>query len=175
GSGVDSFAGVGLGDCLWLCCAWGYWLGSVIAQVGYATLFFGTLGHYVPVFSSENRVISALAVSVLTWVIFAVVTGGVKQAAFLTTVTTIVKILPLLAFILLVAFLGFSWDRFTVDFWGTGADSTVGSVFDQVKDIMVFTVWVFIGVEGASVYSRQARSRRDISRATIIGFFAVLA
>ena len=174
-SGVYSYARVGLGDFVGFCSAWGYWLGSVIAQVGYATLFFGTLGHYVPIFSSENRVMSALAVSVLTWVIFAVVAGGVKQAAFLTTVTTIVKILPLLAFIILVAFLGFSWDRFTVDFWGTGADSTVGSVFDQVKGIMVFTVWVFIGVEGASVYSRQARSRRDISRATIIGFFAVLA
>ncbi|WJY91705.1 Arginine/ornithine antiporter [Corynebacterium faecale] len=174
-SGVYSYARVGLGDFVGFCSAWGYWLGSVIAQVGYATLFFSTLGHYVPLFSADNPVISALAVSVLTWLIFAVVAGGVKQAAFLTTVTTVVKILPLLAFIILVAFLGFSWDKFTVDFWGTGTDSTVGSVFDQVKSIMVFTVWVFIGVEGASVYSRQARSRQDISRATIIGFFAVLA
>lgn len=173
-SGVYSYARVGLGDFVGFCSAWGYWLGSVIAQVGYATLFFSTLGHYVPLFSAENPVISALAVSVLTWLIFAVVASGVKQAAFLTTVTTVVKILPLLAFIILVAFLGFSWDKFTIDFWGTGADSTVGSVFDQLKAIMVFTVWVFIGVEGASVYSRQARSRKDISRATIIGFFSVL-
>ena len=173
-SGVYSYARVGLGDFVGFCSAWGYWLGSVIAQVGYATLFFSTLGHYVPLFSADNPVISALAVSVLTWLIFAVVASGVKQAAFLTTVTTVVKILPLLAFIILVAFLGFSWDKFTLDFWGTGADSTVGSVFDQLKAIMVFTVWVFIGVEGASVYSRQARSRKDISRATIIGFFSVL-
>lgn len=173
-SGVYSYARVGLGDFVGFCSAWGYWLGSVIAQVGYATLFFSTLGHYVPLFSADNPVVSALAVSVLTWLIFAVVASGVKQAAFLTTVTTVVKILPLLAFIILVAFLGFSWDKFTLDFWGTGADSTVGSVFDQLKAIMVFTVWVFIGVEGASVYSRQARSRKDISRATIIGFFSVL-
>lgn len=173
-SGVYSYARVGLGDFVGFCSAWGYWLGSVIAQVGYATLFFSTVGHYVPLFSADNPVVSALAVSALTWLIFAVVASGVKQAALLTTVTTVVKILPLLAFIILVAFLGFSWDKFTIDFWGTGADSTVDSVFDQVKNIMVFTVWVFIGVEGASVYSRQARSREDISRATIIGFFAVL-
>lgn len=173
-SGVYAYARVGLGDFVGFCSAWGYWLGSVIAQVGYATLFFSTVGHYVPLFSSDNPVTSTIAVSMLTWLIFAVVSRGVTQAAFLTTVTTVVKTLPLLAFIILVAFLGFSWDKFTFDFWGTSAGGTVGSVFDQVKGIMVFTVWVFIGVEGASVYSRQARSRSDISRATVIGFVAVL-
>jgi len=40
---------------------------------------------------------------------------------------------------------------------------------------MLFTVWVFIGVEGASVYSKQASKRTDVGRATVIGFFSVLA
>lgn len=172
-SGVYAYARVGLGDFVGFCSAWGYWLGSVIAQVGYATLFFSTLGHYVPLFSAENRLTSALAVSTLTWVIFALVSRGISQAAFLTTLTTVVKILPLLAFIILVLFLGFSWDQFTVDFWGRNGD--LSSVFEQIKGVMVFTVWVFIGVEGASVYSRQARSRQDIGHATVIGFFSVLA
>ena len=37
------------------------------------------------------------------------------------------------------------------------------------------TVWVFIGVEGASVFSERARERRDVGRATITGFASVLA
>ncbi|STC70073.1 L-lysine transport protein [Corynebacterium pilosum] len=171
-SGVYSYVRAGLGDFIGFASAWGYWLGSVIAQVGYATLFFGTLGHYVPLFSAENRWVSVISVSVLTWAIFGMLTLGVKQAAFMNLVATVAKLLPIIAFILLVAFLGFSWDKFTADFWGTF--SGTGSVFDQVKGTMLFTVWVFIGVEGASVYSKQAKSRADVGRATILGFFAVL-
>ena len=39
---------------------------------------------------------------------------------------------------------------------------------------MLYTVWVFIGIEGASVYSKQARVRSDVGKATIIGFLSVL-
>ncbi|MHA2788536.1 amino acid permease [Corynebacterium sp. S7] len=168
-SGVYSYVRAGLGDFIGFASAWGYWLGSVIAQVGYATLFFSTIGFYIPFFSSENRWVSVISVSALTWVIFALLTRGVKQAAFMNLVATVAKILPILAFIVLVAFFGFSWDRFTMDFWGSG------DVFEQVKGTMLFTVWVFIGVEGASVYSKQAKSRNDVGRATILGFFSVLA
>lgn len=41
--------------------------------------------------------------------------------------------------------------------------------------MMLVTVWVFIGVEGASVFSERARTRADIGRATILGFLSVLA
>lgn len=170
-SGVYAYVRAGLGDFIGFASAWGYWLGSVIAQVGYATLFFGTLGFYVPFFSSENRIVSAISVSVLTWLIFALLTRGVQQAAMLNLVATVAKILPIMAFIILVAFVGFSWDTFTANFWGEGA----GTVFEQVQGTMLFTVWVFIGVEGASVYSKQASSRSDVGRATILGFFSVLA
>ena len=37
------------------------------------------------------------------------------------------------------------------------------------------TVFAFIGVEGASAYSRHARRRRDVGRATVLGFVSVLA
>ena len=171
-SGVYSYVRAGLGDYIGFTSGWGYWLGSVIAQVGYATLFFNTLGHYVPVFGPDHPVATAAAVSALTWTIFAVLSRGVKQAAFMNAVTTVAKLLPIGAFIVLVAFLGFSWDRFTFDFWSAGGST--GSVFEQVQGIMLFTVWVFIGVEGASVYSRQARTRNDVGRATVIGFLAVL-
>ncbi|QPK79863.1 amino acid permease [Corynebacterium lizhenjunii] len=169
-SGVYSYVRAGLGDFIGFTAGWGYWLGSVMAQVGYATLFFNTVGHYVPVF--EHRWLSALAVSALSWTIFAVLARGIKQAAIMNMVTSVAKIVPILAFIVLVAFLGFSWDTFTLDFWGRTVEA---SLFEQVQGIMLFTVWVFIGVEGASVYSKQARTRSDVGRATVIGFISVLA
>ncbi|MCS4531784.1 amino acid permease [Corynebacterium sp. ES2730-CONJ] len=170
-SGVYAYVRAGLGNYIGFTSGWGYWLGSVIAQVGYATLFFGTLGHYFPVFSSDNRLFQAICVSAMTWIVFAVLARGIQQAKIMNGVTTVAKLLPILAFIILVLFLGFSWDTFTVDFWGHAA---AGSVFEQVQGIMLFTVWVFIGVEGASVYSKQAHSRADVGRATVIGFFTVL-
>jgi arginine:ornithine antiporter/lysine permease len=64
---------------------------------------------------------------------------------------------------------------FTGNFWGDGGDSSLGGLFDQVKATMLVTVFVFLGVEGASVYSRYARRRSDVGRATVLGFVSVLA
>ncbi|MGV0448244.1 amino acid permease [Corynebacterium sanguinis] len=168
-SGVYSYVRAGLGDFIGFTSGWGYWLGSVIAQVGYANLFFSTIGHYVPVL--RNNLVLAVATSALTWVIFAALTRGVKQAALMNLVTTVAKLVPIVSFIVLVAFLGFSWDTFTLDFWGERSGTSFN---EQLQGIMLFTVWVFIGIEGASVYSKQARTRGDVGRATVIGFLSVL-
>jgi arginine:ornithine antiporter/lysine permease len=39
---------------------------------------------------------------------------------------------------------------------------------------MLLTVFVFVGIEGASVYSRYARNRTDVGLATVLGFLGVL-
>lgn len=169
-SGVYAYVRAGLGDFIGFTSGTGYWLGSVMAQVGYATLFFSTLGYYFPVLN--NHWVLGVSVSVMTWVIFFMISRGVKQAAFLNVVTTVAKLVPIVCFILLVAFLGFSWDKFTLDFWGKESGIPFGN---QLQGIMLYTVWVFIGIEGASVYSKQSRNRSDIGRATIIGFLSVLA
>jgi arginine:ornithine antiporter/lysine permease len=51
----------------------------------------------------------------------------------------------------------------------------LGSVLNQVKSTMLVTVWVFIGIEGASVYSARAQNRKDVGTATVIGFLICLA
>ncbi len=71
---------------------------------------------------------------------------------------------------------GFAFDpqTFSANFWG-GETRSVKSIFDQVTDTMLVTTFVFLGVEGASVYSRFARRREDVGRATVLGFLSVLA
>ena len=39
---------------------------------------------------------------------------------------------------------------------------------------MLITMFVFLGIEGASVYSRYAKRREDVGRATVLGFLSVL-
>ena len=161
-SGVYSYVRAGLGDFIGFTSGLGYWLGSVMAQVGYATLFFSTVAYYFA--PLNNRWVLAAAVSVMTWGIFIMLTRGVKQAAVMNVVTTVAKLVPILCFIVLVAFLGFSWDKFTLDFWGEG--STI-PFSQQLQGIMLYTVWVFIGIEGASVYSKQAKTRKDVGLSLI--------
>jgi len=43
-----------------------------------------------------------------------------------------------------------------------------------VRNMMLVTVWVFIGIEGASIFSSRAEKRSDVGRATVIGFITVL-
>jgi arginine:ornithine antiporter / lysine permease len=44
----------------------------------------------------------------------------------------------------------------------------------QARDTMLLTVFVFVGIEGASVYSRYAKDRNDVGIATVLGFLGVL-
>ena len=39
---------------------------------------------------------------------------------------------------------------------------------------MLVTVFLFVGIEGASVYSRYAKNRNDVGIATVLGFLGVL-
>ena len=177
-SGVYSYVRAGLGDFVGFASGWGYWLASIIAQVGYATLFFSSLAYFFPIFDGRNLLLNALCVSVLNWTIFAVLARGIRQAAVMNLITTTAKLLPIAAFLILVAFLGFNTEVFTADFWGRaltfGDDGDeAASLSTQVKGMMLFTVWAFIGVEGASAYSRRAKTRRDVSLATLLGFLAV--
>jgi arginine:ornithine antiporter/lysine permease len=78
---------------------------------------------------------------------------------------------PILIFILIL-FFAFKLDLFSFNLYG--GDLT-GSVLEQVRATMLVTVFVFLGIEGASVYSRFARERADVGRATIMGFIMVTA
>src|SRR5690606_1133777 len=64
-------------------------------------------------------------------------------------------------------------DVFTADFWGAG-NSDLGTVMNQVRNMMLVTVWVFIGIEGASIFSARAEKRSDVGKATVVGFVGVL-
>ena len=94
-----------------------------------------------------------------------------QTAAFVNVVVTIAKVVPILVFIAIAA-VGFKAGLFTADFWGrTQIDGApLGDTMAQVKNMMLVTVWVFIGIEGAAVYSQragQAQGRRPGHRARL--------
>ena len=170
-AGVYAYAKAGFGDYAGFLSAFGYWLVACIADVSYWVLIKATLGAFFPIFGDGNTVAAVLVSSVALWIFHFMILQGVKQAAAINTVVTVAKVIPILIFIVIL--LGaFKADLFRANFWGGEGIST--SLFEQVRATMLVTVFVFIGVEGASVYSRYARKRSDVGVATILGFAGVL-
>lgn len=171
-SGPYAYAEAGFGRFIGFNAAWGYWLSAWIGNVSYAVLIFGTLGHFFPAFGSGNTWQAVLGASAVLWAIHFLVLSGVRQAALVNVVTTIAKLLPIALFILFVG-LAFDGTIFSADIWSLQTPE-LGDVMTQVKSTMLVTLWVFIGIEGASVVSGRAERRSDIGRATILGFLVAL-
>ncbi len=172
-NGVFAYAKVGFGDFLGFCAAFGFWAGTCLGNVTYFVLINSTLGLFFPIFGGGNTPFAILFSSAILWVVHALVLRGVKEAAFVNTIVTVAKIFPIVVFIGTLAFI-FDFGKFVDNFWGGGAYS-FAEVFEQVRSTMLVTVFVFIGIEGAAVYSRYARTREHVGIATVTGFVGVLA
>ncbi|MFZ3025242.1 arginine-ornithine antiporter [Pseudomonas sp.] len=170
--GVYVYAKAGFGDYMGFSSAWGYWISAWIGNVSYMVLLFSTLGYFFPVFGEGNTLAAIIGASVVLWLLHFLVLRGIHEAAFINTVTTIAKMVPLALFIVLAA-IAFKMDVYTADFWGAN-NPELGSVMDQARNMMLVTVWVFIGIEGASIFSARAAKRSDVGKATVAGFIGVL-
>ena len=172
-SGIYAYAKAGFGDYPGFASAVGYWIGCCLADVACLVLIKATLGQFFPVFGDGTTPIAIAAASALLWGVHILILRGIKEAAALNTIATFAKMVPILLFIVIVIF-AFNGDVFAENFWG-GEEPTFANVSNQVRNTMLVTVFVFVGIEGASVYSRYARNRNDVGIATILGFLGVLA
>lgn len=170
-AGVFVYAKEGFGDYPGFLSAFGYWIGSCIGNVSYWVLIKSTLGAFFPVFGDGNTVTAIVVASVGIWLFHFLILRGVKQAAFINTVVTFAKIIPIVVFIVILIFV-FRFGTFHLNIESAAQE---GGLLQQVRATMLVTVFVFIGIEGASVYSRYAKERTDVGRATIFGFCAVTA
>lgn len=170
-AGIYTYAREGFGRFAGFNSAWGYWLSAAFGNVGFAVLIMQTLGYFYPSLLSGKSWQAILGGSILIWVMYFLVLRGVKSAAILNAVATAAKIIPIIAFIVIVGIF-FSFGKFSWDGWGTHAH--LGSMMAQIKSTMMVTLWVFIGIEGAVVVSGRAKNTKDVGRATFLGLFVCL-
>lgn len=173
--GIFTYAREGFGELVGFCSAWGYWLCAVIANVSYLVIVFSALSFFTDtpalrLFGDGNTWQAIVGASVLLWVVHFLVLRGVQTAASINLVATLAKLLPLGAFIVLAA-MAFRSDVFRLDFSGVALGVPV---WEQVKNTMLITLWVFIGVEGAVVVSARARHKKDVGRATLLAVLSAL-
>lgn len=172
-SGVYIYAKTGFGAYAGFNAAFGYWASNVAGNVFFMVFTMTTLGAFFPGLGQGNTLLAVVLASAGVWLFHVLIARGVRQATVVNRIVTIAKLVPILTFVVIAA-VGFEAGTFADNFWGSDARS-FRSVFEQVKQTMLVTTFVFLGIEGASVYSRFARRRADVGRATILGFLSVLA
>lgn len=193
-SGVFIYAKEGFGNYLGFTSALGFWAGTCIGNVSYFVLIKSTLGTFFPLFGDGNTIYAVIVASIILWGFHILILRGVKEAAIINTIVTYAKIIPIAVFIIVLAF-AFKSDIFAFNFMGTSDITPLAShaheytqsaqhiisgggvkesLFSQVRSTMLVTVFVFLGIEGASVYSRLASKRSHIGTATVFGFIGVL-
>lgn len=171
-NGIYRYSKDGFGDYMGFNSAWIYWLSSTFGNAAYATLVFGSLSYFFNMFNpSGNNLASIIAASVLIWLINILILKGVRQALILNIIVTISKIIPIFIFIIL-GIIAFHIDNLNFQFYGT---SSLGSIFSQVKNTMIATLWAFGGIEAAVVLSGRAKKSSDVGKATVIGLVGIIS
>lgn len=173
--GIYTYAREGFGDLMGFMSAWGYWLCATIGIVGYLVVAFEGIGTFTDseqfvLFGQGNTIASFIGSSLIVWLVHLLIANGVKEAALVNLVATFVKVFPLILFVGLAIWY-FSPEMFKQD---TQAIALNNSVSEQVKNTMLITLWVFTGVEGASVLSAHAKNKSDVGLATVLGIVIAL-
>lgn len=192
--GIIEYAEDGFGPFSGFISGWGYWLSAWLGNVGFATMVAQVLASLFPeMFSLDGtgaapNMIVIVFVSVVLWVLTFLVINGVENAAILNAIVMIIKVASILLFIAFAAF-SFKAGLFTEDFWGQASRNAVvmaeqaasgskelglGDIMNQVNNCFLIMMWVFIGIEGASVMSARAQKKSDVGKATILGLFVLL-
>ncbi len=169
-AGIFSYAKAGFGNYVGFFAAFGYWASACVGNVFYWVFITGTLGQVFPPLGEGNTPLAVGISSVGIWLFTALIRRGVREAAAINRIVTIAKTLPIVVFVILCLTV-FDPAVFAAN-WAGDASTGLG---EQIRTTMLVTVFVFIGIEGASVNSRHARRRSDVGRATVLGFLSVLA
>ncbi len=141
---------------------WGYWISCWSAVAAIAVAMVGYLGEFVPGLTTRPPMAAGAAVGAIV-ILTAVNIRGVKEAGLVQLVTTVLKILPLVA----VAIFGLS--RFEPAHFEP-FNPTGGSLWSAVQGCLALTLWAFLGLEAATVPAGDVESpRKTIPRATILG------
>ncbi|HUE79516.1 MAG TPA: amino acid permease [Sphingomicrobium sp.] len=148
--------------------AWGYWIAIAVGNTAIAVAAVSYLSYFIPALA-ETPGLGALAAAGLLWTLTVVNILSIRLAGSVQLVTTFLKLLPLIAVIAIAAIMV-----------GEGS-APVHTPFrsedislSAVSAAAALTLWAMLGVEAASVGSRNvANAERNVPRATMIGTLLV--
>ena len=152
----------GFGDFAGFLVAWGYWISIWTGNAAIAVAFASYLTVFWPALAESGVLAAAVAISSI-WLLSWVNAAGVRNAGIVQLVTTLLKLLPLLA-IAAFGLLYFNADHFTP--FNAGGESGLSAVTATIA----LTLWAFLGLESATIPADDVvNPERTIPRATVLG------
>ena len=139
-----------------------YWIGG---WIGNAAIVVAALGYLSAIFPLLNQTVPKVAaMMLLVWLPILINVAGMRFFTLFECVIAVLKFLPLF----LIAICG--WRYFNLGNLTSSFNVTGNSNWQAFSLAITVTLWLFIGVESATVPSdKTANPKRNIPRATIYG------
>lgn len=159
--GPYAYSRLAFGDLAGFLVAWGYWIALWSGNAAIAVAFVGALSAVVPWIGEASWHAAAVAIGAI-WTLTAVNAFGVRSAGAVQVVTSVLKMLPLLA----VAFFGLQY----FDLGALPAPTLDLPPLTALGATAALTLWAFLGLESATVPAESVEDpKRTIPRATVLG------
>jgi len=165
--GPYTFAKEGFGDFPAFLVAWGYWIAILATNAAITVTFLSYLSVFFPVLSENSVLAIAVGLGVI-WLLTYINSRGIKDAAWVQLVTTILKLVPLI----LIAIVGL----FFIEMEHLQPFNLSGeSDFSAITTTTTLTLFAFLGIESATIPADNIDNPTvNIPRATMIGIWAAI-
>lgn len=162
--------------------SWGYWIANVSGNVAVLTTFIGYLSTFFPIMTSSAKLftigsltvkvggfITFIICTIVLWVMNAIILKGIERTGQINFVATATKVIGFLIFIAFTLFAFQKTNILPLVQPRTGDNGAPLSLLGQVNNAAVTTLWAFVGIESAVMFSKRAKKLSDIKKATVIG------
>ncbi|NRD79705.1 amino acid permease [Bacillus sp. BRMEA1] len=162
--------------------SWGYWIANVTGNVAVLTTFIGYLSTFFPIMTSSAKLftvgsltvkvggfITFVICSIVLWAINAIILRGIERTGQINFVATATKVI---GFLIFICFTLFAFQKTNLlPFVQPRTDDNGGhlGLLGQVNNAAVTTLWAFVGIESAVMFSKRAKKHSDIKKATVLG------
>lgn len=150
-----------LGDFWGFLVGWGYWVSIWCTNAAIAVAFVGYLSVFVPEINTNTPLAIACGLGAI-WALSAVNSFSIRTVAWVQKITTLLKLLPILA----IGFIGI----FYIDWSLINFDNLSGqSDFQAISAVTTLTLFAFLGLESATVASGRTKdAAKTVGRAGMI-------
>lgn len=168
--------------------SWGYWIANGAGNVAIITTFASYLSTFFPIMTSEaplfsigsftvntGNFITFLVCSLMLWFIHTLILRGIEGAGKLNLIATTAKVLGFVFFIIISLYAFQASNMLPLTAPRVDEAGAPVSLFGQINNAAIATLWAFVGVEAAVVFSSRARHQKDVKRATITGLLIAVA
>ena len=162
-TGIVEIVGNALGPLPGVLVGWSYWVGIVSANAIIALTAIRYLATFVPALAA-SPLATALGATTLVWALTALNLGGARGAGRFQVATTLLKLLPLIAVVLILIGLSFA------DSASFTAHPQAPFAADQLTTALTLAFFPLVGFESASLAAERVRDpARNVMRATLWG------